>query len=203
MTKNLFLQGDIGCGKSTLIRQNLLPFLSRVGGFFVQRILIGEQTVAFRLLPVGKANLYRLTCPATDLERMDNLFLFGDSSDRWQQDLTVFEHYGTAILKQSQVQNKRLILMDELGGVELGCSAFMETVVALLDGDVPVLGVFKSQRNLSILKKSLEAKDKIDNYRYYYERICSGPRTEFLNLTEPCREAIAARVKFFVEAACR
>ncbi len=203
MKTKLFLQGAIGAGKSTLIRKALLPFLPRAGGFFVQRILIEKQTAAFRLLPVDEADRYHLAYPVATTEGMDKLFLYCDNGDRWQQDLTVFERYGTAYLKQSLDRNKQLILMDELGGVELGCSAFMEMVMTLLDGDIPVIGVLKLPRNLAILRQCLQEKDKIEAYQSFYKRICSCPRTDLLDLTPPCHAMIAARVNSFIEAACR
>jgi hypothetical protein len=40
MTSNLFLTGRIKCGKSTLIKQEITPYLDDVGGYFVQRLFL-------------------------------------------------------------------------------------------------------------------------------------------------------------------
>ncbi|MCR4441857.1 MAG: hypothetical protein QHH10_06665 [Peptococcaceae bacterium] len=53
MASNLFLTGPKRCGKSTLIRSCVKPYLERVGGFFVQRVMNGANCLAFRLLELS------------------------------------------------------------------------------------------------------------------------------------------------------
>jgi hypothetical protein len=40
MIRNLFLTGRIKCGKSTLIKQEITPFLDDIGGYYVQRVFL-------------------------------------------------------------------------------------------------------------------------------------------------------------------
>lgn len=222
MKKNLFLKGKIRLGKSALIREILLPFFPKVGGVFVQRIFIGERYVAFKLHQLKEAADYRLNKYVNSLSGMDNLFLYSDTGGKWQAKKEIFESSGVAYLKDSIKNNKKLILLDELGGVELDCPAFMETVMTLLNSKIPVLGVLKSPRNAEKLDAALagnRAADRAgncaanaravsanknvrgDNGACSLQRIKSHPGLELCRVTENNIPEIKSRVKTFVERA--
>ena len=218
MKKNLFIEGNIRLGKSTLIREILLPFFPKVGGIFVQRIFIGERYVAFKLNPVREAEDYRLNKYVNSLSGMDNLFLYSDVRGQWQAKKEIFESGGVAYIKESIEDNKKLILLDELGGVELNCPAFMETVMTALNSKIPVLGVLKSSRNVGKLNAALtsnragncansvravsaEKKVRGDSGACFLQRIKSHPEFELLRVTENNIPEIKSKVKKFVERA--
>lgn len=202
MKKKLFLEGDIGIGKSTIIREALLPFLPGVGGFFVQRIFIGDSYAAFQFHEVGTAAAYQLNRYVSSLDGMDNLFIFSDARGRWHKDLRVFTNEGSACLKKSMAAGKRLILLDEMGGIELACPVFMQAAGEVLDGDIPVLGVLKSRRNIQKLTDGLAGADRRgENNAALLSRIKDHPRVELLPVTEATYPEIRARVKAFVEGA--
>jgi nucleoside-triphosphatase len=198
--KNLFLEGNAGVGKSRLIQEILLPYLPRVGGFFVQRIFIGDRYVAFKLNPVEEAKEYQLNKYVTSLHEVDNLFLYSDNQGKWYRNPEVFENSGIAYLKKSMVEKKDLILLDELGGIELNCTAFMKVVLEVLDGDIPVLGVLKSRRNAEKLEVKLADKNEsVESRVSFFNCIKSHRQLELLNVTEKNYKEINTRVKAFVE----
>ncbi|NLL21462.1 MAG: hypothetical protein GX263_06955 [Firmicutes bacterium] len=218
MKKNLFLEGNIRLGKSALIREILLPFLPKVGGIFVQRIFIGERYVAFKLHPIKEAADYRLNKHVNSLSEVDNLFLYSDSQGKWRPNKEVFENSGVAYLRESVEKNKHLILLDELGGVELDCPAFMEAVMTVLNSKIPVLGVLKSPRNAEKLDAALAGKcadnafavsvvyaekneRRGSNRAFFLQRIKSHPEMELLRVTGSNIPEIKNRVKKFVERA--
>lgn len=201
MKKNLFLQGDIGVGKSMLIKENLLPYLPKVGGFFVQRIFIGDRYAAFKLNPVQEAEEYQLNKYVTSLDLADNLFLYSDDQGKWFRNPEVFENSGIAYLKKSISEKKDLILLDELGGIELDCPTFMKVVMEILNGNIPVLGVLKTPQNAKKLESSLADNSKISEKRPFLNCIKYHPLLELLNVTEKNYQEINTRVKTFMEAA--
>ncbi|MDO9535037.1 MAG: nucleoside-triphosphatase [Bacillota bacterium] len=200
MKINLFLQGDIGVGKSKLIKESLLPYLPKVGGFFVQRIFIGDRYAAFKLNPLHEAEEYELNKNVTSLDLVDNLFLYSDAQGRWYRNPDVFENSGITCLKKSLVEKKDLILLDELGGIELNCPAFMKEVLNVLNGDIPVLGVLKSTQNAEKMAVNLADKTKISEHKNFFDYIKLDPRMELLNLNKKNYEEITTIVKDYVEA---
>ena len=183
----------------------------------MQRIFIGERYVAFKLNPVREAEDYRLNKYVNSLSGMDNLFLYSDVRGKWQAKKEIFESGGVAYIKESIEDNKKLILLDELGGVELNCPAVMETVMTALNSKIPVLGVLKSSRNVGKLNAALTSnragncansvravsaeKSKGDSGACFLQRIKSHPEFELLRVTENNIPEIKSKVKKFVERA--
>lgn len=64
---------------------------------------------------------------------------------------TPFEDMGVQLLKQSINDAKagriKLVLLDEIGGHELGCDEFREILYQLLESDIPCIGVIKLNEN--------------------------------------------------------
>jgi nucleoside-triphosphatase THEP1 len=106
LKKNLFLLGNIGAGKSTLIKNALVPCLESVGGFFVQRVIVNDIYYAFRLLPVTTAEEYILDLRQERLNNTKNAFLFRDESGNWKNSMDVFSTTGIDCLENANLQNK-------------------------------------------------------------------------------------------------
>jgi nucleoside-triphosphatase THEP1 len=202
MEKNLFLQGDIAVGKSTLLRETLLPHLQNIGGFFVQRVYKEKKHVAFRLSPLIDAESYRLNIGAGQLPEKENLFLYSDEDNRWHARLTIFEQKGAEYLRKSREEAKKIILMDEIGGVELQCPLFMQTVLQILDGPQPVLGVLKAPRNFkkmgSRLAKPESIKKDVDRN---LAAIRKHPLNQLLTVNRKNYDSVKLKVEKFVENA--
>lgn len=118
MKKHIFLTGDKGVGKSTLVRRLLAEGSWRLGGFFT----VKHEDKVYLLRP-GES-----PCP-------DNLlFRCGQDADPAR-----FDTLGCAALSVPC----DVILMDELGPHESGAQAFQAAVFRALDGGTPVLGVLQ------------------------------------------------------------
>lgn len=147
MGKSLFLTGDSGEGKTTLLFQCLEPYRSFVSGFFSQRLIDKNQnTVGFRLASAKEEwkpkAFYEGHLTNVFLRREnDNTFIFPE----------VFVTAGSNLLKNHE--NEKLILMDEIGGIELLIPEFMEAIHRCLAGPAPCIGVVKSQKNLALMTK--------------------------------------------------
>lgn len=129
MKRRLFLTGPIGCGKSTAIRRALGDRLRQTGGFLTRRHL--EPCLRFTLeSPDGE---YRRTFldfskgkPAVDLSVFSDICLTG-----------------------------KVLLLDEIGGIELLNPEFAAALDAALNRDVPILGVVKGEGPAGALIESL------------------------------------------------
>lgn len=129
MKQRLFLTGPIGCGKSTAIRQALGDRMDRCGGFLTRRCR--EPHLHFTLeRPDG-------TCLGTFLDF---------SGGRPEMDLSVFSNLDLT---------GKFLLLDEIGGIELLNPEFVTALDAVLQADVPILGVLKGEGPAGALTESL------------------------------------------------
>ncbi|MDO4545917.1 MAG: nucleoside-triphosphatase [Bacillota bacterium] len=136
---HLFIEGPSRTGKSTLLRQMLAPYMDHVGGFASQRLLDDDgNTVAFR---IGSAATTPLTAPFSEAEKPDGIFRITHPDGTTEKFPEVFDRDGIAYL--TQTRNKKLILLDEIGGAELLSAPFRGALARVLSGSIPCIGVIK------------------------------------------------------------
>ena len=125
---NLFLTGQIGIGKSTLLQNVLKELNLSIGGYTTQRVFEGyyrKYIVKF---------LY-------DMEEFTILKV--DSRDNSKQIYPlIFERDLISVLDKS-LKHKDLIVLDELGCTEDSLEVFKSQVFKLLDSPKIVFGVLK------------------------------------------------------------
>ena len=123
---HLFLTGQKGAGKSTLIRGLLAEETGRLGGFFTVRHEGGVY-----LLPAAKERTFT---PES------LLFRCGHGGDPAR-----FDDMGCAAL--ADTAGCRLLVMDELGPHEEAALRFQAAVFRTLDGSTPILGVLQQAQS--------------------------------------------------------
>ena len=150
MISNLFFQGPVRSGKSSALRRELLPYLAELGGFVVQRLLDdGGSPVAYRMVSLdqirqmgeaGGALFLEVDAPYSAVVRdgKSGIFLFTSPREVRKE---VFETAGVRCLQAAQ--GSKLVLLDEIGGVDLLCPLFRQALVALIRRNVPCIGVIK------------------------------------------------------------
>lgn len=153
---NLFLEGPIQTGKSTLIREVLGEHLKDCGGFASQRLVDENgQTRGFR---IGPAALTPLTAP--DAGTYQGVFRYIDRMGNVHTDQEVFDTLGTFYLASSG--SCPLVLLDEIGGAELLREPFRLALHDLLASDVPCLGVVKQVESARRMQRSYGFSDQQD-----------------------------------------
>lgn len=131
MKKHVFLTGDKGVGKSTLIRRLLEQEKRSLGGFF---------TVRMDKVYGGQYSVHLIRAGGEDTPSEENLLFFCGIPDKINKKER-FNTLGCSALKNAAVAE--LIIMDELGPNEGNAIEFCSAVMKVLDGDVPVLGVLQ------------------------------------------------------------
>lgn len=121
-TDHLFLTGEKGVGKSTLI-DHLLTDRTPCG--FRTRRVEGV---------LSRPSVHLLTVPDTTPTADNLLFYCGAFSPER------FDTLGVAALES---RSGDVLLMDELGPAESGAEKFTAAVLAALDGELPILGVLQ------------------------------------------------------------
>lgn len=129
MTEHLFLTGEKGVGKSTLVRKLLAGYAGRLGGFYTRKI---TETGS------GEAAVYLVRADRAEAPGPKNL-LFRCGEPAGAAAAARFDRLGCAAL----AAEAELLVMDELGPHEADARAFCRAVFRALDGDVPILGVLQ------------------------------------------------------------
>lgn len=142
MKRHLFLTGPIGCGKSTAIVSALGNRLPQCGGFLTRR---------YRLPHL------HFTLESPDGKVKETFLDF--ASGKPQATLSVFSE---------RYLQGNVLLLDEIGGIELLNPEFTDALETVLNRDIPILGVIKGQGPAGAL---IEKLGLAEDYRRCAEKL--------------------------------
>ena len=130
---HIFLQGERGIGKSTVIRKTLEMLTEQVnitlGGFFTWNGGNADPNIYIRAARTGaESEIFKVAGYDASVQRM-------------VCDTQVFETIGTRILQESAGAD--MIIMDELGYLESSAEVFKKNVLDTLAENTPVFGVLR------------------------------------------------------------
>lgn len=190
---HLFLHGQMRIGKSSLLRDTLRTAAPVIAGFMTQRLIENGKTIGYRAL--------RVSDPLPPLEiryenGLDGIFLL-----RGHKDISVLEKMIVQTEQDSQRDATKLIILDEIGGIELTSYAFMDPLRRILSGTKPCVGVLKSTQNLAHTASVLHlGKDYFDFHQQLKDLICSNG--ELLLVTNENRENLRDYLKKYMKSHC-
>ena len=151
MMRRLFLTGPIGCGKSTAITQALGERTQQCGGFLTRR---------------HREPYLHFTLESPDGQHSETFLDFSDGKPRLHRN--VFAQLGVDLLKGD------ILVLDEIGGIELLDPNFAAELDTVLKSSVPILGVVKGDGPAGALVEALglteEYKRAVSQLR---EQLCS------------------------------
>ncbi len=132
----LLLTGPPGVGKTTVIRTVLSGIKIKAGGFYTQEMRRGGRRVGFAMKTLdGEEGV---------LAHIDNRG--GHRVGRYGVDISLFEAMALPALERA-LREKELIVIDEIGKMELFSWRFQEMVTRVLDQDERhLLGVIHQSR---------------------------------------------------------
>lgn len=130
MKKHTFFTGGRGVGKSTLLQKRLNHCQGVRAGFVTEKVPCGG-TFAVHMLPVW----------GNKAPSQDTLLFYCDNKGAYEEIGRRFDRLGCELL--SDIDDADVIVMDELGSAEACAKAFQESVLSLLDGETPILGVLQ------------------------------------------------------------
>lgn len=145
---NVFLTGEINCGKTTIIDEFLSDYKGKIVGFKT----VKEKTHLDDYYGIYMLNINDTNQKFTSVNKVGECNK--DKSLICYKD--VFEKLGINALKD--YKSSDMIIMDELGVLENKCELFQQIVHMCLDSNVNMLGVIK-QRNSSFLDNIRNRKD--------------------------------------------
>jgi nucleoside-triphosphatase len=145
--KNWLLTGRPGVGKTTLIRSILRSLNIRAGGFLTEEIREAGRRVGFRLrdLQGGEGLLAHVS------------FSGPHRVGKYGVRIETMEEIGIPALKKG-IYDRALLVIDEIGRMELFSPTFQQAISDALDSAQPVLGVLQ-ERASPFAERIKERKD--------------------------------------------
>jgi nucleoside-triphosphatase len=128
VTEKVLLTGRPGCGKTTLIKRVVNNLPQRAGGFYTEEIHDGGMRTGFKLVTL-EGN--EVVFAHVDLKTPEHV-------GKYRLDLSALERIGVGAVCQA-VRTRRLVVIDEIGPMEIRSAIFRETVNEALDSEVLVL----------------------------------------------------------------
>lgn len=131
MGKTLLLTGHPGIGKTTIIHNIVTQVGNKAGGFYTEEIVGPGGRKGFRLITLdGK----EVAIAHVDLRDPK-----APRVGRYGVDVAALERVGVTALRRA-MQEKKLVIVDEIGTMELYSRAFCDTVMLAILGPTVVLG---------------------------------------------------------------
>jgi nucleoside-triphosphatase len=158
------LTGKPGTGKTSLIKQAISGMENIAGGFYTEEIRVQSGRQGFRIVTLdGQAAILahiRIHSPVR--------------VSKYGVDLESLEQVGIAALQQA-LQNCRVVVIDEIGRMELFSEKFKETVLEIVNSGKKILGtiMLKSDPWADALKNDSRV-NLIVLTRANYDEVLSG-----------------------------
>ncbi len=128
MSEKVLLTGRPGCGKTTLIKRVVNNLPRRAGGFYTEEIRDGGTRAGFKILTLDGEEV---VFAHVDLKTPQHVGKYG-------LDLPALEGIGVGAVRQA-VHAQRLVVIDEIGPMEIRSAIFRDAVNEALDSEVPVI----------------------------------------------------------------
>ena len=138
--KNILLEGNPGAGKTTLLQTiaERISYLS-VGGFYTEEVREQGGRVGFRVETFnGQSGILSHIAYET-----------GPRVAKYRVDVSAFEEIGVNGLEKA-FQVSDIIMIDEIGKMELFSTRFKEIVLRCFDSTKPVIATVMSHPNLFV-----------------------------------------------------
>ncbi len=136
MPENVLLTGAPGVGKTTLIRRVVERLDRPAGGFYTQEVREKGRRVGFLLVTLEGQQAILAHVTIASRQRVG---LYG-------VDVAALDRIGVPAIRQA-IQAEAVVVIDEIGKMELFSEAFREAVLEALDSPNPVLGTIMQRQH--------------------------------------------------------
>ncbi len=132
MKKKLFITGTPGVGKTSLLKEVTLPYLKHIGGFFTHTIIENNKRAGFLLK----------TCAGEEGVLAKKGMESKHKLNKYGIDISIIDNLGVTSL-ESAIKTNNLIVIDEIGSMEIISPKFCETVVKCINSDKHILATIR------------------------------------------------------------
>ena len=159
--KNIILTGPPRIGKTTIIRSVISRLADKCAGFYTEEILQENQRAGFKLITCSKGN-----CVLAHKEIRGHYHV-----GKYGVDLECVEGYGVPSIKKG-IKAEKIIIIDEIGKMEILSRSFKLAVLDALDSQCPVIGTMlfkrhpfhdkiRARKDVEIIEVTEENRDKL------------------------------------------
>ena len=142
--RNILLTGRPGIGKTTLILKVVKTLNVDARGFYTQEIRKGNARVGFEIVEIGSDHARRGVFAHTDFNKRYKVGRYGVN-------ISILEDIGVKTIDKG-IEEKKVIIIDEIGKMELFHSEFLKILERIIDSDNIVLATI-SYRMTELLAK--------------------------------------------------
>jgi nucleoside-triphosphatase len=136
MRDAILLTGPPGCGKTTAIRKVLERLEVEAHGFFTQEMREGGRRTGFKLITLGGQEGV-----------LAHTSIGGEARvGKYGVDLSVMDGIAVDAIREG-IAAAGLIVIDEIGPMELLSAKFRSVVIEALEADLPLLGTIMRRRS--------------------------------------------------------
>jgi nucleoside-triphosphatase len=133
MPQKILLTGRPECGKTTLIKRVIDELAAPAGGFYTEEVRERGERVGFKMITLGGEAL---------LAHVD--FKTPQHIGKYGLDLCALEKVGVATLREA-MRAGELVVLDEIGPMELRSAIFRDVVIEAFDSGVPMLATITAR----------------------------------------------------------
>ncbi len=134
MTKRILLTGRPGCGKTTLVQRIVNDLALPAGGFYTKEIRQRGVRVGFKLITLGGKEAVFANVNFKTSERVGKYGL----------DLAKLETVGVPAIHEA-VSAQQLVVIDEIGPMEIRSAIFRDAVSKLFETAAPILATITAR----------------------------------------------------------
>jgi len=136
MKQVYLLTGRPGTGKTSLIKQVVVGMTGKAGGFYTEEIRSGGERQGFRLVTLDGQEAILAHVNIKSPYRVS----------KYGVDINSLDRVGVAALNQA-AKECQLVVVDEIGKMELFSANFREDVLKIINSGKKVLGTIMSSAN--------------------------------------------------------
>ena len=129
MERVYLLSGEPGVGKTTIIKQAIANLSGKAGGFYTEEIRNRGIREGFRIITLDGQNAILAHIAISSQHRVS----------KYGVDIASLERVGVVALHQA-IHERDLVVVDEIGKMELFSSRFQDAVLAAIESGKKVLG---------------------------------------------------------------
>lgn len=165
----ILLTGPPGIGKSTVIQQVVTRLEAQAGGFYTQEVRRADERIGFEIVTIAGQTVTLATRESTPA------FAREASLGRYRVNLAAIDEVAIPALQSAMAQGQ-VIIIDEIGPMELFSSLFCQLVQQILDSNAPTTG--------TIVQRS----------HPFANRVKVHPRVQTIQVTLANRNELAAQL---------
>jgi nucleoside-triphosphatase len=134
MNQKILFTGRPGCGKTTLIKRIVNKLEQAAGGFYTLEIRERGERVGFKIVTIdGKEAVFA----HVNFDTSQRLGKYG-------LDLSALENIGIEAVRAA-VRARQLVVIDEIGPMEIRSAIFRDVVNEAFDGGAPILATITAR----------------------------------------------------------